>query len=621
MLKKTIALLLSLALILGLLALPAAAAPTAKAYVNPNNCTTAKPCKYSPVIILPGINQSNTVLYKDGESTGLGGGTVFPDVDAILNFADLAQLIVTLMTSLLFQRDIFFTQTAYKLTQKLFEPQRVDLNGNHVNDLRTEVIGRVLDMDEGQRNRALVSFVPAQGVLDLVGEDHMFFFAFNLVGEIWDNVDKLEEYIDYVCKTTGHKKVTLCNLSLGGTLLTGYLEQYGHKKLDQVVNIVSAGGGTSLFADLMAMDVNQDPSFLYRDWFPNMFEKDLKVAAGWDNALGYGVNLLSRVFPHDLYAATFRSIWTGALDTVMINCSQFWALIPAERYPALADRWLGDEAHKTVRGYTDKYYQAQLNLGKNMQAAQKDGVHINSIAGAGLSFGDVEYTFFTPVVSRGKITSDGIVDTALAGYGATCAAPGQKLPADYKPQKAGYMSPDGSIDCSTAYLPDNTWIFLGQHHEAGRNDAVLNLASALIENPGMNVKTDPENYPQFNPAMHTNSLRRYLINDAKGVLADENYNLSAAERKALEAAIKEGEAVRKLTVGDPDRAKAATDTLQALLESCGRYQPKQGKTDLQRYVELFAFILTQMAVDYYGNNGYFEGGSLIGYWKNVAARW
>ena len=619
MLKKTIALLLSLALAVGLLALPVAAAD-AKAYVNPNKCTLKKPCQYSPVIILPGINQSNTVLYRDGESTGLGGGTVFPDLDSILNFADLAPVVLTLLVSLLFQRDIFFTQNAYKLTQKLFEPQRVDLEGKHVNDLRTEVIGRVLDMDEGQRNRALVSFVPAQGVLDVVGEDHMFFFAFNLVGEIWDNVDKLEAYIDYVRKLTGHDKVTLCSLSLGGTLLTGYLEQYGHKKLDQVVNIVSAGGGTNLFADLMAMDVNQDPAFLYRDWFPNMFEKDLKVATGWDNTLGYAVALLARVFPYDLFAGTFRAVWTGALDTVMINCSQFWTLVPAERYPALAERWLGDEAHKTVRGYTDKYYKAQLNLKKNMQAAQKAGVHINNVAGSGLSFGDIEYTYFTPVASRGKITSDGIIDTALASYGATCAAPGRKLPADYKPKKAGYLSPDGGIDCSTAYLPDNTWIFLDQHHEAGRNDAILNLATALVKNPGMNVKTDPKNYPQFNPGMNTNSLRRWAINDAKRALANEDLELSAAQRKALQAAIKEGEAVRALTVGDSDRAKAATAALENLLIDCGLRQPPTGKTDTQRYVELAAFTLTQLALDYYGKNGISEGGSLTGFWENVNAR-
>ena len=247
--KKFFALLLAAALLLGLAAVPAAAAPV---YRNPNGCTPGKPCNHSPVIIVPGINQSETYLYVDGEKTELGGGTVFPDVDAILNFGSLAPAILSLLASLTTQHDIFFTRNAYKLTEKLFEAQRVDLNAQHVHDLRTDIIGRVSDMDEGMRNRALGAYVPAYGVLDVVGDDHMFFFAFNLVGEIWDNVDKLDEYIDYVRKTTGHSKVTLANLSLGGTLFTGYLEKYGHRKLDLVVNIVSAGGGTNLFADLMA---------------------------------------------------------------------------------------------------------------------------------------------------------------------------------------------------------------------------------------------------------------------------------------------------------------------------------------------------------------------------------
>ena len=619
MLKKLSALLLAAALLLGLAAVPATAAP-ATAYRNPSGCTPGKPCKHSPVIIVPGINQSETFLYENGEKTDLGGGTVFPDVDAIMNFGSLAPLILSLLASLTTQHDIFLTKNVYKLTEKLFEAQRVDLNAKHVHDLRTDIIGRVSDMDEGMRNRALGAYVPAYSVLDVVGDDHMFFFAFNLVGEIWDNVDKLEEYIDYVRKLTGHKKVTLANLSLGGTLFTGYLEKYGHKKLDLVVNIVSAGGGTNLFADLMAMDVNQDPAFLYRDWLPELMSIDIKAAFGWDEALGYGIDLLSRIFPYDLYAGMWRAVWTAALDTIMINCTQFWGMIPRERYPALAERWLSDDAHKTVRALTDKYYQAQLNLEKNILKAKKDGVYIHNIAGSGLSFGDIEYTFFTPVATRGKINSDGIVDTALASYGATCAAPGQKLPADYKPKKAGYMSKDGRYDCSTAVLPDTTWIFLNQHHEVGRNDAVLNLTASIVKNPAMTVKSNPGKYPQYNPGMHTNDLRRGLIRDANALLNDPNAELTPAQRKDIQAAIKEGEAVRALTVGDPVRAKAATENMRDLLIEHGRRWPAAELTQEQKYVRAIMMILSQMALDFYGKNGYSEGGSLIGYWKNVAAR-
>jgi len=615
--KKLLSLLLAAALLLGLAAVPAAAAP---AYKNPNGCSPSKPCKHSPVIIVPGINQSETFLYEDGEKTSLGGGTVFPDVDAILTFGTLAPLVLSLLASLATQHDIFLTKNVYKATSKLFDVQRVGLDAKHVHDLRTDVIGRVSDMDEGTKNRALGAYVPAYGVMDVVGEDHMFFFAFNLVGEIWDNVDQLEAYIDYVRKLTGHKKVTLANLSLGGTLFTGYLEKYGHKKLDLVVNIVSAGGGTSLFADLMDMDVNQDPAFLYHDWLPELMRVDIKAAFGWDEALGYGVGLLSRAFPYDVYSGMWRAVWTAALDTILINCTQIWAMVPRERYPALAARWLGDDAHKAVRALADKYHQAQLNLEKNILKAKNDGVYIHNIAGSGLSFGDIEYTFFTPVATRGKIDSDGIVDTALASYGATCAAPGQKLPADYKPKKAGYLSKDGRYDCSTAVLPDTTWIFLNQHHEVGRNDAVLNLAGAIVKNPAMTVKSNPAKYPQYNPGMHTNDLRRGLIRDANALLNDKEVNLTQAERKAIQAAIKEGEAVRALTVGDPVRAKAATENMRDLLIEHGRRGPAAELTQEQKYVRALAMVLSQMALDFYGKNGYSEGGSLIRYWKNVGAR-
>jgi len=133
------------------------------------------------------------------------------------------------------------------------------------------------------------------------------------------------------------------------------------------------------------------------------------------------------------------------------------------------------------------------------------------------------------------------------------------------PKKKGYLSPDGSIDCSTALLPDNTWVFLNQPHEVGRNDALINLMTALFANPGMNVKTNPKKYPQYNYAMDTECLRRGNIRDAQALLADRTKNVSAADKKALEAAIKEANAVRALTVGDAKRADAAQAALGELL--------------------------------------------------------
>ena len=616
MAKKLIALLLACGL-LAALAIPVGAADaTAKkeAYVNPNGCTPKSPCKVaSPSIILPGISQSETVLYRDGEPTNLKGGTVFPDTEGI----KLAPVILSLLASLLLQHDVFLTKAVYNLVSGILEPQRVDSEGNFVNDLRTPIIGRVSEMTEGDRRRTLDVYVPLHEVAEYIGDDHVYFFAFNLVDDVWNSVDLLERYIDQVRKETGHSKVNLVGVSLGGTLITGYLERYGYKKLDQVINVVSCSDGTDMFADLFARGkVNRAEDFLYRNFLPILMDDELGVAEGWDRTIGYAGSLAMRLLPNKVFEGIISAAWSGVMDTILINCTQFWAMIPCDRYEELAEKHLSGPERAVLRKKTDAYHQAQLNLTKNVLAAKKAGVHVNNIAGSNLYFGEGRYTFFQAVESIDKINSDGIISLRCGSLGATGAAPGKTLKQEgYTPKKAGYLSPDGKVDCSTCVLPDNTWIFLGQEHEVGRNDAVLHLAAALIRNPGMNIYTNPKKYPQFNYAMDTNDLRRGRIDDAKRLLKEGE--LTEEQKTGLKAAIEEGEAVRALTIGDAERAEAALKAIEDILIEHGIRSKPYEQTWIQKRMEELTGYLSQMALYYYGNNGFIEGGSIVRFWKKM----
>ncbi|MDR2686578.1 MAG: alpha/beta hydrolase [Oscillospiraceae bacterium] len=611
---RLLALLLTFGILAGAVAAPVAAAdaPAKKAYVNPNGCKPSKPCKYSPTIILPGISQSETELYRDGEPTGLKGGTVFPDTENM----DLAPVVLSLLASLFLQHDVFLTKSVYSLVSGVLEPQRVDNGGNFVHDLRTKVIGRVSEMSEGERHTALDVNVPMYEVMERVGDDHVYFFAFNLVDDVWNNVDALEKYIDSVRKETGHGKVNLVGVSLGGTLITGYLERYGHKKLDQIVNVVSCSDGTDMFADLFSHKVNRNEDFLYRNWIPTLMDDELGVAEGWDKTIGYGADLLIRMFPNKVFEGIISAAWAAVMDTVLVNCTQFWAMIPCDRYDETAKLHLSGPDKAEVKKKADAYHQAQLNLAKNVLAAKRAGVHINNIAGANLYFGEGRYTYFQAVESIDTVNGDGIIGVRCAGMGATGAAPGKTLAEEgYVPKTKKYLSPDGKVDCSTCVLPDNTWIFLGQEHEVGRNDAVLHLASAFIKNPGMTVHTDPKHFPQFNYGMDTNDLRRGRLDDAKKLLAEGD--LAAADKAELQAAIKEGQAVRALSIGDAKRAEEATEALNAILVKHGwRGEPYQ-QSSAQKNMEAFMAYLSQMALHYYGNNGFIEGGSLKRFWGKM----
>ena len=131
-----------------------------------------------------------------------------------------------------------------------------------------------------------------------------------------------------------------------------------------------------------------------------------------------------------------------------------------------------------------------------------------------------------------------------------------------------HISPDNMVDVSTAVLPENTWIFLDQHHEVGNNDAVLNLVKAILINEVENVNDDPENHPQFNYSANTKYIRRWRLPEARDLLeaADKGeVTLAEGDREELLAAIADGEAAINASVVDAAKVKAAEDRLNAIL--------------------------------------------------------
>jgi len=490
-----------------------------------------------------------------------------------------------------------------------------------VRDANGETVARFSDMPEDGKRGFLDVHVPAQGILDIIGEDHLYLFNYAQMGNVWENVDLLAEFIDMVREQTGHSKVNLAAVSLGGTLLTGYLDRYGHKKLDQIVNIVATVDGSQVLGDLTTGNLRTDAEFWRSGGLTELLDT-MKDRPDYARTLGYLLELIMRLLPAPVTALTLKMIWPSLiyLLTQFVGGTQFfWAMVPRERYPAAREALLKGPLNDAMRKETDSFYQAQCNLYKNVLAAVADGVRVNNIAGAGFDAGEGDtrgdYTYMQ--LFETKMNSDGVIHLEGATMGATCALPGEKLPADYVPKKKGYLSPDGSIDCSTALLPDNTWVFLGQPHEVGRNDALINLMTALFANPGMNVKTNPKKYPQYNYAMDTESLRRGNIRNAQALLADPAKTLSAADKKALKAAIDEAVAVRALTIGDAKRADAVQKTLVGLLKKYdmpyGENKPPEHEEEgFERFLGDALGALERGAWLLWGDGSYLEFWKLFG---------
>ena len=552
--------------------------------------TCGDDCEKSPVVILPGINHSPTYLYDendepylDADGNTVGGTLLILELSKL--WGTIPALAVSLLSTLALQHSIGLEKAAYNAASAAFWVQECDENGDHVNNLQTKRWNHpISEMTEDDKDW-LYRMIPLQNVEAVYGGDHIYLYTFNLVGDPIDSANELDEYIQMVKEQTGHDKVTLLPVSLGGTILTAYLNEHGHDDIDQIINVVACLNGTDIVADMMDRKWNLEDEYFYHEFIPPIL--------GDDVALGYLINIILHILPRSGVDAILTGAISAILDKMMINCPQIWAMIPSYRYDALAARYLTDKP--VLKARTDRFQQARLNLEDNILAAVADGVEVNTIAAANLDFGEQDYTFFGIVASASEHNSDGIINLSSTTMGAT-GAPGEKTLADIEYTKNtrctnpahNHISPDNKVDVSTAVLPENTWIFLDQHHEVGNNDAVLNLVKSILMNEVENVNDDPVNHPQFNYSCNTKYIRRWRLPEAKDLLeaADKGeVTLAEGDREELVAAIADGEAVINASVVDAAKVKAAEDRLNAILFKYTEYthftyDEEPSKTDI-----------------------------------------
>ncbi len=528
-------------------------------------------CEYSPVIVLPGINHSPTYLYDEKDQPVMYNGNHIGSTLLIINEEALStqaivKAVVSVLATIVLQSNIGVDKVAYSLVSDIFRYQRCDENGDHVENLKTRRWNYSLEHMSEEDLDWTYRMVPMKPLVDEIGEDHVYFFTFNLVGDPMDSADDLAEYIEMVKEQTGHDKVSLLPVSLGGTILTAYLEKYGHGELDQIVNAVACLDGTDIVADMMAREWRLDDEYLYHEYIAKIF-----IESEGKPTLGYLINSLLHIIPRSGINALLTGAMSAIIDTLMVNCPQFWAMLPSYRYDALAQKYLSDKP--VLKARTDSFQQARLNLRQNILDAVADGVRVNSIAGANLDLGEEMYTYFNIVASAEKVNSDGIVNLTSTTLGAT-GAPGKKTLSDIDYESNTYctnpehnhVSADNMVDTSTAILPENTWVFLNQHHEVGYNDVVLNLAKAIILGEVTDVNDNPEKYPQYNGPCYTQSIRRWKLPDAKKV---DQSALSEEDKAELNAAIAECEEVLRMTIADQARVEAAEKRIIAALHRVG----------------------------------------------------
>ncbi len=584
--KKTISIILALSMIFSVLAIGASASEIKTECGG--NCDTC------PSIVVPGIGQSNVwaldengdyLLDDEGEKI-----TCFPaifDIGYIIKRA-IFPVLLTLLT----QRDMGLSDALSDVILDSFAVNMCNSNGKNTGNIEVEKYPySVAECNEYEKEQ-IYNNVPLLDYAEQAGEDHLYYFAYNSFGNHLEIVNELYDFIQMVKRETGHDKVNIVPISMGGSVANGLLEYYPEvmDDLNKVVYIVPALDGSTIVGDLLAKDLTfLDKNFLFNGFLETLMDEDEARM----------IEVIARIIPDDVLLKGLNAAVNTLVDDVASNITTLWALSPASYYPQLAKDLLSDPSKAKIKEETEMYYHAQLNSDKNIQALVDKGVQVFNIV-------DYDVPLYCIGNSWNNDNADGVIHLDSTSMGVKSAKVGETLPEDYEQANTycdnsehNHISPDRVVDASTGLLPDTTFYFDAQNHEStARNDIIISLATRLLAKDDIKDVYSTPDYPQFNGARDPRGLKNSHIPAAKAV---DTSALSPEVAAELETALAEAEAFVNGTVCYAGQQKEVEAKLIDALVKAGAYTESEEEepSDFFRKLSLWLY-------ENYGTEGYSE---------------
>lgn len=420
---------------------------------------------YTPCIIVPGIGQSMVELLDENGKKIKMAWQLQVDTDDIVK-----KLKFPLIRSVILRSDLGLSKKMKSVIAEVADPIATKDDGTMKNPVRiVDYPQSLADCTEDERNY-IYRMVPMQRLSKIIGEDKMYFFAYNSFGEPYETARMLNDFIQQIKKEHNCDKVNLVPVSMGGAVSIAYFDAYGEQNdIERVMYFVAALQGTYVISDLMALNIKPDKALsLVEFLFPR------KVSQALGKVLG---TLPQKVSNKLMYGAM-----EGFLEAAIIRCPSLWSTVPPTEYEALAEKHLSDKKYDVLRAKTDRFYKAQKNFPEKIQELKANGVEFFAVTGYNLQL--------LPIVKTDTVSSDAMINITSASMGATAAPLGEKLS---KAADNDYISPDGTIDASTSLLPDSVWYFKNQQHDnTAYNDTALDVATKVLSDKSFtSVYSDP----------------------------------------------------------------------------------------------------------------------------------
>ncbi|MCR5042177.1 MAG: alpha/beta hydrolase [Clostridia bacterium] len=551
----------------------------------------------TPSIVVPGIGQSLTFMYdENGELARDSSGDVITGWPLHFDVKYLVkQLIFPLLGSLIFQTDMGLSDAAASALSETFSVNAKDANGYGINDVRVvKYMKSVAELDEEDKEYVYKE-IPLRGYSALVGEENLYYFAYNSFDRTLDLGDELYEYIEMVKAQRGTDKVNLVAISLGGTIANALLERHKEEvagSINKLVYIVPAVDGSQIVGDVFAENFNLTDASVYSELLPSLM----------DDYTGYLANLALRLLPKQVLLDTLTKGLRAVIRTALVNTPSMWALVPSGMYPELSAKWLSGEENAAMREITGEYYRAQLNRFANVQYLIDRGVWVSDIV-------DYDFPLYSVVASWTDYNADGVIHLGSTSFNAYSVPTGQTFPEGYSQKNTyctnpshNHISPENDVDASAGYLCEYTWYFSHQGHEStGRNDVIMNLAIKLLTSTDhADVRTWSE-YPQFMMGRDGRTANN-RISEALDVDLSGLSPVDAAELEAAVNELRELLSTSSVTAEDFARFEAAFDRLNDILVKIGVRAPEEDPTADWKYV--FFKWMSDSLYNHIGGKGY-----------------
>lgn len=343
----------------------------------------------------------------------------------------------------------------------------------------------------------------ARACTETFAEGHTYYFYYDWRIDPWEVADDINETVNTALRETGHDKVKIVCSSMGGIMTVAYLTKYGYSKVERCLFMSSTFCGAQVASDMLTGKVKITPDNLYKYVLSLVGDKPaagvfIKVLnkLGAFKAVTKLTDFIIDNYKEEAYEKTLTPIFGYMLP--------LWGLVQPQDFGDALDFIFGDKQKENAE-FIAKAERLQLMM-KNRDKLINEMIH-NGVKIAVVAHYD---TPLAPVYESANFNGDGVLETyQMSGY-ATVAKYGETLGDDYVPADPKYLSPDRTVDLSTALYPEYTYIIKGAPHvSCSYGSDMSGFLMWLLSCDGEFYAGVNEKYPQFMVSDKNQSLRAF----------------------------------------------------------------------------------------------------------------